>query len=334
MQDSQFSYPKISIVTPSFNQGKYIEQTIQSVLNQNYPNLEYIIIDGGSTDETVEIIKKYEQQLSYWVTEPDKGQTDAINKGFAKCTGEIFNWINSDDYYEQGTFEKLAKLFSDNCNVNVVCGREWSFEDENPADKILNAGSIIKQNIFETISAGVIDQPCTFFRKQAIDEFFPLHASLHYVMDKQLWWGYLLKFGQGYILQTDSIFTWFRLHAQSKSIAQEQHFGKEIDQLKQSLFKQLKAPPVLEQQLEFNDSKVLNIRWNICIPNGSRILAAFALPYVKRKYVHKDLKGAASLMKYIATWKGLGMHTTEWKLWIATCLLPAPIVIALKKLKS
>ena len=98
MHDLQLSYPKISIVTPSFNQGKYIEQTIQSVLTQNYPNLEYIIIDGGSTDKTVDIIKKYEQQLSYWVTEPDKGQTDAINKGFAKCTGEIFNWINSDDF--------------------------------------------------------------------------------------------------------------------------------------------------------------------------------------------------------------------------------------------
>ena len=87
-----------------------IEQAIQSVINQNYPNLEYIIIDGGSTDNTVEIIKKYESHISYWISEPDKGQTDAINKGFAKCTGEIFNWLNSDDYYETGTFKKLSDL--------------------------------------------------------------------------------------------------------------------------------------------------------------------------------------------------------------------------------
>ena len=93
---SDISWPKISIVTPSFNQGQYIEQTIRSVLLQNYPNLEYIIFDGGSTDETVSIIKKYEPWLTYWVSEPDRGQSHAINKGLKKCTGNYFNWINSD----------------------------------------------------------------------------------------------------------------------------------------------------------------------------------------------------------------------------------------------
>ena len=93
-----FSYPKISIVTPSFNQGQYIEQTILSVIGQDYPNLEYIIIDGGSSDNTVEIIKKYADKIIYWISDPDNGQSDALNKGLAKCTGEIFNWINSEDY--------------------------------------------------------------------------------------------------------------------------------------------------------------------------------------------------------------------------------------------
>ena len=160
--------PRISIVTPSFNQGKYIEQTIQSVLNQNYPNLEYIIIDGGSTDNTVEIIKKYETQISYWISEPDKGQTDAINKGFAKCTGDIFNWINSDDYYESGTFHKLAQQFTSDPSVNVVCGKEWGFNDQDPSDKIFFPGSVISSTVFETIRVGIIDQPCTFFRKKIL----------------------------------------------------------------------------------------------------------------------------------------------------------------------
>ena len=98
------NYPKISIVTPNYNGVKYLEQTIVSVLNQNYPNLEYIIIDGGSTDGSVEIIKKYESKLSYWVSEPDMGLYHAIQKGFEKSTGEIMAWINSDDMYVKGSF--------------------------------------------------------------------------------------------------------------------------------------------------------------------------------------------------------------------------------------
>ena len=109
----QEELPKISIVTPTYNQGRFIEQTICSVLDQGYPNLEYIIIDGGSRDNTVDIIKKYEHRLSYWVSEMDSGQTHAINKGFAKCTGEIFNWINSDDYYAPDALQKIAKAFAD-----------------------------------------------------------------------------------------------------------------------------------------------------------------------------------------------------------------------------
>lgn len=104
--------PRISIVTPSFNQGKFLEETIRSVLNQNYPNLEYIVIDGGSQDGSVDIIRKYSDQLAYWVSEPDRGQYDAINKGFARATGDIMAWINSDDKYCPWAFDVVGRIFS------------------------------------------------------------------------------------------------------------------------------------------------------------------------------------------------------------------------------
>src|SRR5262249_529742 len=103
--------PSITIVTPSYNQVAYIEETIESVLSQGYPRLEYIIIDGGSTDGSVEIIRKYEKHLAYWVSEKDKGQSDAINKGFRRATGEIFNWLCSDDTLEPGALVRVGEAF-------------------------------------------------------------------------------------------------------------------------------------------------------------------------------------------------------------------------------
>ena len=119
--DSSIQWPRITIVTPTYNQGQFIEETIRSILLQNYPNLEYIIMDGGSTDDTVEIIKKYEPWISYWVSEKDKGQSDAINKGSARATGEIFNWINSDDCLTKGALKLVAGRFLDPDTLSL-CG--------------------------------------------------------------------------------------------------------------------------------------------------------------------------------------------------------------------
>src|SRR5262249_46923914 len=117
------NYPRITIITPSFNQAQFFEQTIASVLDQNYPNLEYIIIDGGSQDHSVEIIRKYDHRLAYWVSEKDRGQTHAINKGLERATGDIIAYLNSDDFYLAGTLHRVAEYFQQHPDVDLLHGR-------------------------------------------------------------------------------------------------------------------------------------------------------------------------------------------------------------------
>ncbi|MFY8004691.1 MAG: glycosyltransferase family 2 protein, partial [Chitinophagaceae bacterium] len=210
-------YPKISIVTPSFNQGKYIEQTILSVINQGYPNLEYIIIDGGSTDETISIVKKYEQYITYWVSEPDKGQSDAINKGLAKCTGEIFNWLNSDDWYPEGTLLAVAEAFNSRPGVRFVSGYENHIEEGKPT--VLHKGTYLKNTLPETIELCEMAQPSTFVKLADIKKVGGVSNELHYIMDGELWVKLLLQFGQEGFLKLERILVNFRLHAQSKTVS-------------------------------------------------------------------------------------------------------------------
>lgn len=211
------NWPKISIITPSFNQGKYIEQTILSVINQNYPNLEYIIIDGGSTDETVSIIKKYEKSISYWVTEPDNGQSHAINKGLEKCTGEIFNWLNSDDWYMPGALFEVANAFINNIAAQYVSGYEKHIEQNGMVT--LYTGTFLKTSIEETIELCEVSQPSTFFRLNAIRKVHGVSEDLHYIMDGEMWIKLLLIYGQDHFVKLDKALVNFRLHTNSKTVS-------------------------------------------------------------------------------------------------------------------
>ncbi|CAN5351605.1 hypothetical protein BH09BAC2_BH09BAC2_15840 [soil metagenome] len=326
------SFPKISIVTPSYNQGQYIEQTICSVLDQNYPNLEYIIIDGDSTDNTLDIIRKYEKHITYWISEKDKGQTDAINKGFAKCTGEIFNWLNSDDYYEPGTFQMLAQKFS-SAEIYVVCGKERSFIDNEPTVTVHVQHTFIEKDIFETIRKGIMVQPATFFKKKCIDNFFPLDITLRYMMDRQLWWSYLLKYGQDKIITVNKIITNFRLHPHSKTISEQEYFEEDFNTLKRTLFAQLNAPVILNEQVG-KSNMLVQAKWQINIKPKKFILAAFAAWYAQRNYVNDKLTAAKLLIKFVKQSKGLRMNKQEWRLWIICCLLPQNVLLKLKKIKN
>jgi len=207
--------PKITIVTPSFNQAHFIEETINSVLSQNYPNLEYIIIDGGSKDNTINIIKKYEKYLSYWISEPDKGQSDAINKGFHRSTGDILHWLNSDDLLVPGALQTIAEYFMNNPDIGCVIG------DQEVIDEKGNTLMVRKVVPFHfrtaLFTASLVPQPSAPFTREAWLKTGDLDITLQYQMDFE----YYLRMAKkgvkfGIIPKTLSK---FRIHSDSKTIS-------------------------------------------------------------------------------------------------------------------
>lgn len=180
---TQKSGPLISIITPSYNQADFIEETIQSILSQDYPHKEYIIIDGGSTDETISILKKYNQQIT-WISEKDKGQTDAINKGFRISKGEILCWLNSDDVLLPGVITKVVECFMTNPKVKLVYGKSY-FTDKN--GDIIGNYPTEPFNYNRLAIFNFISQPSAFFTRDAFYSAGELDESLSYTMDYDLW---------------------------------------------------------------------------------------------------------------------------------------------------
>ncbi|MPR36785.1 glycosyltransferase family 2 protein [Salmonirosea aquatica] len=178
-QDS--TYPKLSIITPSFNQGKYLERTILSVLNQQYPNLEYIIIDGGSTDESLDVIKKYEKYLAYWVSEPDKGQVDALNKGFIKATGDWIGFQNSDDVYFPGTFDRFGIEARRSANVDLLYGDLFMIT---PDDRVTELLKTLPYSLTCQLIEGMqIHNQSLFFKKSLLDQYGSFDPEYRFAFD-------------------------------------------------------------------------------------------------------------------------------------------------------
>jgi glycosyltransferase involved in cell wall biosynthesis len=178
-------YPKISLVMPSYNQAQFLEETIRSVLDQNYPNLEYIVIDGGSNDGSVEILQRYADQFTYWVSEPDQGQTDALNKGFSKATGDLFCWLCSDDLLEPRALHEVAEFFEQHPTARVVYGDTiWVNANNVP---IRYRKELAFNRFIFLYEHNFIPQPSTFWRRDLHRQVGSLDPQFNASMDADLW---------------------------------------------------------------------------------------------------------------------------------------------------
>ena len=228
--------PTISVVTPSFNQAKFIRATVDSVLSQHYPHLEYWVIDGGSTDGTVDILKSYGKEL-HWLSEPDHGQTDAINKGFTHCTGDILAFLNSDDLYLPGTLQRVGEYFAAHKQAQWLTG---DYEIIDGSGARLASHSIVSsyksfllrhyRPALLRLTNSIIPQPSTFWTRSAYEAVGELDESLRYCMDYDLWLRLAKKFPLHYLPVSLSA---FRRHQDSKSeTATKKQFTEELAVLK------------------------------------------------------------------------------------------------------
>jgi len=234
--------PRFTLVTPTLNQAGTIRQTIESVLGQDYPDIEYWVFDAGSSDGTQAILKSYESDPRFhWRSEADKGQSDAINKGLALATGDVFNWINSDDYLAPGAVRKVAEAFRKNPQWDIISGVTGEFRDPDP--QAYNYIRLqMRSSAEETITVGVFCQPSTFWRTEIFRALGGLDASLHFGMDWCLWVKYLARYGQEKVLLLPETLAYYRHHAEAKTSKSSGRFYEDTDRIFHFLNAAVDAP--------------------------------------------------------------------------------------------
>ena len=209
------NYPKISIVMPSYNQAQFIEKSILSILNQNYPNTELIIIDGGSNDGTIDKIKKYEDKIKFWISEKDQGQSDALNKGFARCTGDIYGWLNSDDVYLPNTFKNIASIFAKNIDKKIVFGDWLNIGIKND---IIDYHHAFDFNLNHFKYEGFhINAQSMFWCRSVHKNFSGFQINLNYTMDYQMILEFGINEGEKSFIRIPKPFGAFRRYKEQKT---------------------------------------------------------------------------------------------------------------------
>lgn len=233
------TWPRISVITPSFNQAPFLERTLRSVLDQNYPNLEFIVIDGGSSDGSVEILKKYESRLAYWVSERDQGQSHALNKGFARATGEIVGWLNSDDLYSPDTLAYVGKWFAEHPQHDLFYGGLYLIDGDDRIQNAVWAGTDDPRYTFR-VSLDV-HQQSLFWRRELMERAGMIDESLRFSMDLDFIIRLLLHGRAG---RTRRYLGMFRLHDAAKTATIVEQSWRENELIYERYRDQIPLPPM------------------------------------------------------------------------------------------
>ena len=227
---------RITVVTPSFNQGQFLEQTILSVLNQTHKDVEYMILDAGSKDGSCEIIEKYEERLAYWQSKPDRGFADAINQGWKRATGEILCYLNSDDLLKHDALTRIVKLFEDNADSDFIYGDAEQIDAQGKLLGVLKGFPFDITNVFSTWQDPV-RQPSSFFKRKIFESFGGLDDSFQTCADFE----YFVRISDRvHFLYVPEIFSCMRIHSRAKSVAQEHVQAREMIRM----FEKLRHTPL------------------------------------------------------------------------------------------
>ncbi|WP_372719109.1 glycosyltransferase family 2 protein [Novipirellula sp.] len=283
--------PRLSIVTPSYNQSTFLEETIRSVVDQGYPNLEYVVIDGGSTDGSIEIIKKYESHLAYWESEPDEGHGHALNKGFARTSGEIMAWINSDDKYTPWSFQVVAEIFSKFPHIDWIVG----FNSYWNSQGAMTYAWRHPKNIYDYLIGNYrwVQQESVFWRR-SLWEKAGSHINQDYrlAVDGELWTRFFLH---EELYSLDCILSGYRIQSQNRGIQHHDECSREMEAAIEIMRK--KCPPgTLETGQKLSRLKSVKKRW---------IMQHFPLQYLVSRFIwpemYRDLR-----------YKNIAFQNEEW----------------------